>query len=97
MAGFASAEGSFQIKIRANKTISSGLSVNLEFQVTQAVRDKDLMEKISHYLGCGRIETPNNGVAVNFVVSKFRDITDKVIPFFQKYPIFGVKALDFAD
>lgn len=55
------------------------------------------MENFIHYLGCGRIETPNKGIAVIFVVSKFKDIMDKVIPFFQKYPILGVKALDFAD
>lgn len=95
MAGFTSAEGSFQLKIKANKTSSLGFSVYLEFQVTQAVRDEELIKNLIHYLGCGRIENPQNGV-VNFIVSKFKDNTDKVIPFFQKYPIIGVKALDFA-
>ena len=32
----------------------------------------------------------------NFIVSKFSDIEVKIIPFFKKYPIHGVKALDFA-
>jgi len=89
--------GSFQVKIRANRTSSSGVSVNLEFQVTQATRDEELLEGLKDYLGCGRLETPKNGVAVHYVVSKFKDITDKVIPFFNKYPIIGVKALDFSD
>ena len=30
-------------------------------------------------------------------VTKFDDIVNKIIPFFKKYPILGVKALDFAD
>lgn len=30
-----------------------------------------------------------------FVVSKFNDIIEKVIPFFDKYPILGVKSLDY--
>jgi len=30
-------------------------------------------------------------------MTPFEELTDKVIPFFQKYPIVGVKALDFAD
>jgi len=30
-----------------------------------------------------------------FVVSKFNDITEIVIPFFDNYPIYGVKSLDY--
>ena len=30
-------------------------------------------------------------------VTKFDDIVNKIIPFFKKYLILGVKALDFAD
>jgi hypothetical protein len=30
-------------------------------------------------------------------VSKFLDLTDKVIPFLNKYPILGVKSKDFYD
>jgi hypothetical protein len=32
---------------------------------------------------------------VYFVVNKLTDILDKVVPFFHKYPIIGVKPLDF--
>ena len=32
-----------------------------------------------------------------FVVRKLSDITNIIIPFFDKYPIFGVKAKDFED
>lgn len=97
MAGFASGEGSFQVKIKTSGTNSLGISVHLEFQVTQATRDEKLIKSLIHYLGCGRLESPKNGVAVNFVVSKFEDITYKIIPFFNKYPVIGVKALDFSD
>ena len=33
----------------------------------------------------------------HFVVTKFSDIRNKVIPFFDKYKIEGVKSLDFED
>jgi len=39
----------------------------------------------------------NSEDAVVFHVTKFSDITEKIIPFFHKYSIVGVKALDFAD
>jgi hypothetical protein len=35
--------------------------------------------------------------AVDFRVTKFSDLTDKVIPFFQNYSIQGVKHLDYLD
>jgi hypothetical protein len=35
--------------------------------------------------------------AVGFKVQKLSDITDRIIPFFKKYPIQGVKLKDFHD
>jgi hypothetical protein len=35
--------------------------------------------------------------SVSFQISKFSDITNIIIPFFDKYPILGQKALDFED
>ena len=34
--------------------------------------------------------------AVYFVVTKFKDISEKLIPLFDEYPIQGVKALDYS-
>ena len=47
------------------------------------------------YLGCGRVEEDLKRSTSCFVVSKFNDITDIIIPFFDKYPIHGVKSLDY--
>ena len=38
-----------------------------------------------------------NKTWIEYRVTKIADITQKVIPFFNKYSIVGVKALDFAD
>ena len=35
--------------------------------------------------------------SVHLQIAKFTDINDKIIPFFEKYPIEGVKSLDFED
>lgn len=35
--------------------------------------------------------------ASRFIVSKLSDNLEKVIPFFNKYPILGIKSLDFTD
>ena len=55
------------------------------------------MESLVSYFGCGRYESLNNKNHGEFIVTKLRDITEKIIPFFKKYPIVGLKALDFVD
>lgn len=62
------------------------------------VSDEMLLTSIINYLGCGVIEKvdtrPNE---VKLVVYKFNDICEKIIYFFTKYPLQGVKYLNFAD
>jgi hypothetical protein len=72
-----------------------GHQVQLRFQITQQSRDKFLMERLVSYLGCGFIS--ERGDIVDFQVTKFMDITDKIIPFFEKYPIIGVKLDNYND
>ena len=55
------------------------------------------MEMLISTLGCGRLELMLKQSAVYFVVVKFQDIFEKIIPLFDKYPIKGVKALDYSE
>lgn len=97
LAGFTEAEGCFYVSINKSKT-KTGFAVQLKFQITQHSRDKQLMECLETYLGCGRYEARSQNIqAGNFAVSKLSDITEKIIPFFDKYPILGYKSKDYAD
>nr|QDG01242.1 LAGLIDADG endonuclease [Scytalidium sp.] len=95
LAGFSSGEGSFGVKIRNSKDNSKAV-VELIFQINQHVRDKQLITYIAEYLGCGNIYKHSVN-AVVYRVSKRSDLTEIIIPFFEKYPILGIKALDFKD
>lgn len=46
------------------------------------------------FLGCGIYYARSEHNFGEFIVTKFSDITDKIIAFFEKYPIQGVKSLD---
>jgi LAGLIDADG endonuclease len=49
-------------------------------------------------LNCGSVEIPSTRIdSAKFVVYKFSDITEKIIPFFKKYPLRTVKLLNFDD
>ena len=96
LAGFSSGEGCFLIGIYKSKT-KLGEAVKLTFQITQHNRDEQLMKSLIGFFGCGRVATRSNAMAVDFIVTKFEDLTDKVIPIFKKYSVIGVKSKDFAD
>lgn len=53
------------------------------------------MKSLVDYLECGMIYV--SGTMVNYTVTKLTDITDKIVPLFQKNSIQGVKHLDFLD
>jgi len=94
LSGFTSGDGSFLVIIQKNKTL--GYQVWLKFQITQHSKDELLMKSFVSYLGCGRYETSQKDYG-NFVCTKFSDINEKIIPFFSKHPIAGIKLLDFVD
>ena len=95
LAGFTSGEGSFMVKITAIQTHPVGFQVILVYQLPQHKRDSELMKMFIIYLECGYVIKDRDSYC--FRVTKYDDIINKIIPFFQKYPILGVKALDFED
>ena len=98
VAGFTSAEGWFYVSISHSNT-KIGESINLVFQITQHFREEELMQSLIKYFKCGYIEKDKSGNRnwINFRITKFDDITNKIIPFFHQYPVIVVKTLDFAD
>lgn len=49
------------------------------------------------YFNCGNIYFRRNEEIVDYCVEKYSDLTEKIIPFFNEYPILGVKNQDFKD
>ena len=89
LAGFTSAEGCFKIKIFEAST-KIGETVKLEFNVAQHIRDEQLIKSLIKYFGCGNInqgrkKNPDGSKTffwLNYLVTKFNDIQNKIIPFF---------------
>ena len=61
------------------------------------VRDELLLTKFIDSLGCGRIDKVSNRQEVRFIVSKVGYILGNIIPFFQSYPLHGIKSMDYQD
>ncbi len=94
LAGFVSGEGSFYINLYKAST-KLGFSACLVFQITQYSRDVELMRSLISFFDWGRYAFCTNKDYGDFLVTVFSDINDKIIPFFRKYKIAGVKEIDF--
>lgn len=106
LAGFATGDSSFSISIENSKTTNTGKRVRLIFGTCLHIRDKDLLKEIANYLNNLYFNKDNKEIAVfcnekkNTALLQFKnnsDIKNKVIPFFSKYQILGVKQFDFED
>jgi hypothetical protein len=95
VAGFVDGEGCFFVSVVNSLGSKLGVSVSLEFIVTQHSRDEELINSFINYLGCGRMKLDRRFPAIYFVVSRFADVTGKIIPFFKKYPLQSVKSFDY--
>ena len=97
MAGFISGEGCFFVNIKKSSNLKIGFQVLLSIQVSQHLRDEELLRNFVSYFGCGvynKVKDEGHGV---FIVSGLSDILNNLIPFFREHPIRGVKGEDFED
>ena len=95
LSGFTDAEGCFFIALKKSSGSKLGETVWLKFILTQHVRDKDLLENFINIFNCGRY-IPKSEYG-EFVVEKFSDIYDKVIPLFDNFKLHGIKSKNFED
>ena len=96
ISGFVDGEGCFFIALNSSSNKVGG-TVQWKFLVAQHSRDTLLLKSFVNYFNCGNYYFKHSGEAVEFVVSKFKDIHEKILPFFEKYPLIGSKSIDFTD
>lgn len=93
VAGFTSGDGCFKVSIREYKSHKTVSRVALLFVVTQHIRGNLLLKSLVDFFGCGQTYKDY----IEFRCQSFKDNYEKIIPFFNKYPIIGVKSKDFED
>jgi len=97
--GFTDGEGCFSITI--NKNDQRLPEARLIFEIELREDDEPILHEIKSVLGCGRIyrldyERYNQWRPhVKLKVSNFSDISSKIIPFFQRYPLQAKKRRQF--
>ncbi|MEO0248114.1 MAG: LAGLIDADG family homing endonuclease [candidate division WOR-3 bacterium] len=99
LAGFADGEGCFYVGIHPTSNVSLGLQVIPEFHVSQNGERISVLRLFADAFGCGVIKK-NASVKSHdktwvFVVKRHNDLYEKVLPFFQRFPLRSEKQQDF--
>jgi hypothetical protein len=74
--------------------------VSLTFKVSQLLRDELLLRSFISFFGCGLFNYHSGKSKLGsgvFIVRKFADISNKILPFFKDHVIRGIKREDFED
>ena len=95
VAGFTSGDGCFKVSIRESKLCKAGGRVVLVFILTQHNRDEFLLNSMVNFFGCGQTFKYKN--YAEYKCQSFQHNYEIILPFFQKYPILGIKFLDYLD
>jgi hypothetical protein len=100
IAGFVDGEGCFALKFvrsvrHERKNSPTYFYWGLEFAIVLRADDKEILEKIKETLGCGSVSGANKAGAARFSVSKWDDLSNKILPFFEKYPLRAKKQKDY--
>ena len=93
---FNDGEWCFYVVISKNKTMKLGYQVTLEFSITQHIRDKELMNKLIDFFGCGYVikDTP---MKLQYRIRDRQDLSKNLFPFLDQNTLLTVKSLDYLD
>jgi len=97
--GFVDGEGCFSITIQRRKSLRLGIQVIAEFHISQHQNRTEVLEAIKEKFECGYIKpndrnNPRDLTSV-YVVRNLKDLHDKIIPFFERFPFVSSKQQDF--
>lgn len=91
--GFIDGEGTFFVDLLKNKTMALGTQVQLQFSITQHIRDADLMRSLVDFFGAG-IVVSDGPTKVQYRIRRFADFEQSLFPLLDEYPLMTQKRLD---
>lgn len=107
ISGFVVGEGCFYVEYGKDPKYKLGLRVRPSFIIEVAEDDEPVLQAIKDIIGCGTVygldygryekyRAKNWKRHVRYKVSNIADIAAKLVPFFEKHPLFGKKEKAFS-
>ncbi len=95
ISGFTEGEGCFCVSFSRRAKLNTSIEVRPSFAISQNKRNLKLLKQIQKVFNCGSIRFSRKDQNYKYEVRAINDLIKKVIPFFEKHPLMGVKADDF--
>ena len=97
--GFVEVEGTFHVAIYKDTKMKFGLKFIPEFHVNQSFLRQETLLEIKKYFSCGYIKSNHRrniqDDTLVYVVRNREDLLDRIIPFFERYPLLSGKNSSF--
>lgn len=93
LAGFTQSDGSFMVAFEQVQKGKLAIRPRPVFNLSQSIRDLEMMKALHHYLGCGSITINRGNVVIN--VSAINDWLNKIFPILDNTPLRGNKLLSY--
>jgi hypothetical protein len=92
IAGFVDGEGCFSCPLYPNRKTRLGWQLQPSFAVVQGQSSQDVLEDLVRFFGCGKVyvnrRRDNHREDLSrYYVSKFADIRDVIVPYFEENPL----------
>ncbi len=93
--GLTDGEGCFHVNMANFPNYRSGVRVQMHFHIKMQEKDRPLLERVKNTLQCGTVyfqkeKRANHCQCYRYTVFSQQDISNKIIPFFLKYPLQSV-------
>jgi hypothetical protein len=95
LSGFTDGEGCFSVSFNLRSKFSTGIEVRPSFSISQHKRNLKFLNEIREYFKVGGIRYSKKDNNYKYEVRSVKDLTNKVIPHFEKYPLKSNKLADF--
>jgi hypothetical protein len=101
LVGFVDGEGCFSCPIFRSGSMSLGWQVQPSFTVVQGESSRDVLEDMVRFFGCGKVygnrrQDNHREDLARYHVSRFGDLRDVIVPFFEQNPLRTAKRDNFA-
>jgi hypothetical protein len=101
LVGFVDGEGCFSCPVFRNRSMRLGWQVQPAFVVVQGISSRDVLEGIGSFFDCGRLSVNHRydnhrEDLLRYYVTRFGDLRDVIVPFFQANPLRTAKRENFA-
>jgi hypothetical protein len=98
--GFVDGEGCFSVPMQRCTSCRLGWQVQPDFTVVQGARSVHVLHELKQFFGCGgvninRRHDNHREHLYRFNVRRLRDLSERIVPFFEEHPLRTAKAEEF--